>query len=306
LNLRAFFHSLLLRLFVGLTFIFPPRYLFRLANPLASIFDRWFPHKRREAVHWMKKVFPGQSDSWYEDIYRKSLVHLAWATIEVLYVLRWGKKWVSECITEVVGGENLPADRNSGALFLSAHIGNWELLGAWLCQQGFPLLAVEKPQSNRYADRLIERLRRTTGIELHSKDDADFRPLVRAVRSGKSIGLIADQNAGKRGVIAPLMGIPTSTFTGPVYLSYITGLPLIPVFAFRSEPGRLRVEIWEPIQFKWRGNGRLTPEALAECAAEYNRAIENAIRKHPEQWLWLHRRWRHGEEGAVLNDQRAH
>jgi KDO2-lipid IV(A) lauroyltransferase len=296
--LRTFAHNLLLRVFVTLTFIFPPRLLFGWGNAMAASFDRLFPGKRKVAVSWMRKVIPGRPDSWYDQTYRQSLVHLAWATIEVLYVLRRGKEWARSCVVEVTGSEHLPADRTSGALFLSAHIGNWELLGAWLCTQGFPLLAIEKPQSNRYVHALIGRVRKETGIELFSKDEADFRPLVRAIRSGKSIGLIADQNAGKRGVIAPLMGIPTSTFIGPVYLSYRTGLPLLPLFAFRTQPGRLRVEIWEPIRFNWRDNGRLTPEVLAECAREYNRAIERAVRMHPEQWLWLHRRWREGEESG--------
>lgn len=290
--IRNFFHNLLLRIFVVLTFVLPPKVLFKSADTVATVFDRLFPGKRREAVLRMKRAIPGHPDSWYEETYRKSLVHLAWATIEVLYVLRWGRQWVNQCVTEVVGREHLPQNRASGALFLSAHIGNWELLGAWLCAQGYRVLALEKPQANVYVDRLIERVRRMAGIELHSKDDADFRPLVRAVRSGMAIGLIADQNAGRRGVIAPLMGIPTSTFTGPVYLSYVTGLPLIPVFAFRNDAGNLRVEIWEPVRFAWRGNGRLTHEELAEHAGTYNRVIEMAIRKHPEQWLWLHRRWR--------------
>lgn len=306
MGLRSTLHNLLLRVFVLLTFVCPPRLMFRLAQYMAALFDRLFPGKRKQAISWMRKAMPGHNESWYQQTYRQSLVHLACATIEVLYVLRWGKRWVGECVVEVVGREHLPANPKAGALFLSAHIGNWELLGAWLGTQDFQLLALEKPQPNRYVHYLIGRVRRTTGIELHSKDQADFRPLVRAIRSGKSIGLIADQNAGKRGVIAPLMGIPTSTFVGPVYLSYITGLPLIPIFAFREEPGKLRVEIWEPIRFKWRGNGRLSPDELAEHAGTYNRVIERAIQKHPEQWLWLHRRWREKERGRAGNDTGAH
>ena len=269
---------------LGLVYVFPPEVLFSRIPLLVGLFLKRFPGPAAEARARIRAALD-VSASEAERLLRTSLYHLASTALEVLYFLKEGPPWLERIFVRVEGREYLPP-RGKGHIFLSAHLGNWELMGAWLCQHGYPLLAVEKPQPDALVSRVLERLRRRAGIQLVSKDLRDFRPLLRALRGGTSVGLIADQHAGHRGLPARFFHRRTSTFLGPVHLAYALRQPLHPVFAIREAPGRLFVLMLPPLEVP--GNPRDPVPGLEA----YNRILEQVIRRYPEQWLWLHRRWR--------------
>ena len=175
------------------------------------------------------------------------------------------------------------------ALLLTAHLGNWELLAAAHRLTGFPLSIVVRPLDARWLDALAEKVRRGTGVELIDKRGA-LRPVLEALRRGRMIGILMDQNAARReGVFVDFFGRPASTSRSIALLAVRTRTPVVPVFARRGADGRHTVVIHPALPLP-EANG--ADEAVVELTARCTNAIERAIREAPEQWLWSHDRWR--------------
>lgn len=176
-----------------------------------------------------------------------------------------------------------------GVLLLTAHFGNWELLGLAHTLTGLPLTVVVRPLDSPVLDRLAQRLRARTGAELIAKRFA-LRPVLGALRRGRMVGILLDQNAARaEGVFVPFFGRPASTSRSLALLAVRTRRPIVPVFIHREPDGRHRVVIEPPL-----ANPAANPPdaAIVELTAECARRIEATIRRWPEQWFWLHRRWR--------------
>jgi KDO2-lipid IV(A) lauroyltransferase len=134
-------------------------------------------------------------------------------------------------------------------------------------------------------DRVVERLRRRTGVELIAKRRA-VREILDALRRGRMVGILLDQNASRaEGIFAPFFGIPASTSRALAVISLRTGAPVVPVFIRRIEGGRHRVQV-EPMI------AAPATSDVASYTAAFNRSIEAAIRRAPEQWFWMHDRWK--------------
>lgn len=172
-----------------------------------------------------------------------------------------------------------------GVLALTAHYGNWELLAASSALSVFPLSVVMRPLDDPVVNWLIERFRRRSGVELIAKRQA--LPAMRdALRQGRVVGVLLDQNASRaEGVFVPFFGIPASTSRALAVLSLRTGAPVVPIFIRRAEDGRHRVAAEPAIPAPQSGD-------VTDYTAAFNRSIEAAIRRAPEQWFWLHRRWK--------------
>ena len=180
-----------------------------------------------------------------------------------------------------------------GLLLLTAHYGNWELLAASHVLQRWAVSVMVRPLDSGLLDPLIERLRLRSGVELISKRDG-MRGTLDALRRRRMVGILLDQNTTYReGVFVPFFGIPASTSRGLAVIALRSGAPVVPVFIRRLPGGRHVVQAEPPIPAPDDGD----PTAYT---AAFNRAIERAIRQAPEQWFWLHRRWktRPGEEPA--------
>ncbi len=188
---------------------------------------------------------------------------------------------------ELRGIDNLvgAAARGRGVLILTAHLGNWELLAASSTLTPVPPSAIVRPLDDPLLDAILERLRTRGGFEVIAKRDAlaDIRD---ALRRGRMIGVLLDQNASRReGVFAPFFGIPASTSKGLALIALRTGAPVVPSFIRREPTGGHVVEF----------HPALAPPVDNDPVAythTFNEVIEAAIRRVPDQWFWLHRRWK--------------
>ncbi|MBI4637799.1 MAG: lysophospholipid acyltransferase family protein [Candidatus Rokubacteria bacterium] len=175
------------------------------------------------------------------------------------------------------------------ALIATAHLGNWELLSAAHRLTGYPLSVVVRPLDAPWLDGLAERLRHKTGVELIDKRHA-LRPVLEALRRGRLVGILLDQNASRReGVFVPFFGRPASTSRSVALLALRTGTPVVPIFIHREGAWRHRVMIHPPL-LPLDAND--VDRAVVELTARCTEVIEAAIRESPEQWLWVHNRWR--------------
>ena len=177
------------------------------------------------------------------------------------------------------------AAQGRGLLLLTAHFGNWELLAASHVLERWPLSVMVRPLDSPLLDPLIERFRLRSGVELIAKRHG-LRDALDALRRGRMVGILLDQNASRReGVFVPFFGIPASTSRGMAVIALRSGAPVLPVFIRRLPGGRHIVKFEPAVPVPDDG------DAMAYTAA-FNRAIEAAIREAPEQWFWLHRRWK--------------
>jgi KDO2-lipid IV(A) lauroyltransferase len=174
-----------------------------------------------------------------------------------------------------------------GGILLTAHIGNWELMGALFSViSGGKLSVVAKPMKNRRVDRLINSIRESKGVKVIPT--GRVLELLRELKRGRYVGLLLDQRPKvKEAVLSEFLGRKTYTNRGAAVLSIKSGKPVIPAFCFYEE-GKYRVEVYEPIYPEGK--------SVEELTLLYDRAIERAVRKHPEQWFWFHRRWKNSPE----------
>lgn len=176
--------------------------------------------------------------------------------------------------------------RGKGWIMLTAHIGNWELLGRWIAAQGVPLTAVAKdPKDPAFAD-YVRKMRREAGMGTLTKGSS-ARDLLRVLRRGEAIALLPDQNSAD--VFVPFFGIPTGTVAGPASLALHTGAALIPSYCLREPDDTYRLVFLPPIPAEASGDHDAD---VARIMTEANAVLEGIIRRHPDQWLWLHARWR--------------
>jgi len=183
----------------------------------------------------------------------------------------------------------LQAEAGGGLIGITGHVGNWELLVAYLALQSpVPVHAVAKRISNPRLNRLVEEMRGRFGVRTLYRD-ADGKELARILLRGETIGLVPDQDSARlAGTFVEVFGRPAYTPIGPARLALATGKPLVCAFA-RRVGDRFALVVDDPIH----------PDRKADREAEvlrltqaWSQRIETFVRVHPEQWMWLHDRWR--------------
>jgi Kdo2-lipid IVA lauroyltransferase/acyltransferase len=226
-----------------------------------------------------------RSDAELRRIGRRSFQHLGMNLVEMcVFMFRPSDVFLRR--VEIDGLEHLKdaAVQGRGVLLLTAHLGNWELLAATQPLTGLPLSVVLRPLDQPKLDRVMGRLRRRTGAELISKRRA-LPDVLAALRRGHMVGILLDQNATRaEGIFAPFFGTPASTSRGLAVIALRTEAPVVPVFIRRLERGRHLVEFKSAVP--------PTARDVAAFTTSFNEAIEAAIRRAPEQWFWLHKRWK--------------
>jgi Kdo2-lipid IVA lauroyltransferase/acyltransferase len=180
--------------------------------------------------------------------------------------------------------------RGKGVLFLTAHLGAWELSAFTHSLYGHPLHIVMRPLDNVYLDRLMRRYRTMHGNSTVDKDDF-VRGLLSAMKAGETVGILMDTNmTPPQGVFADFFGIPACTASGLARIALRTDAAVVPGFT-----------IWDPVLRKYRlrfdpalkliRTGNDDADVLANTAL-FTKVIEEYVRKYPDQWLWVHRRWK--------------
>ncbi|MCK9461906.1 MAG: lysophospholipid acyltransferase family protein [Proteobacteria bacterium] len=170
-----------------------------------------------------------------------------------------------------------------GVVFATGHLGNWELMAVALARAGFPITAIAKESYDPRFTRLVEDERRRLGVEvIHRGRPGSSAATLRALRAGRVIGLLIDQDTRVPGTFVPFFGAPAFTPTGAAALAVRTGAPLVVGSIRRTPRGGHVVEVdrCEP------------PVDTAEGTASLTAALERRIRRHPSQWVWFHERWK--------------
>jgi KDO2-lipid IV(A) lauroyltransferase len=251
----------------------------------------WFglARRRRIALANLALAFPDLSPAEHRRIGRAAAQHLGLVAVEVCRALGKPPDRVAAAI-EVVGLDHLKETMATygRAIAVTAHLGNWELLPLACHAHGFPLSIIARPLEAAWLDTVMRRFRGAGGTEVIDKRNA-ARPVLDALRRGRLVAILLDQNASRReGVFVPMFGRPASTSRGAAMLAMRTGTPIVPLFTHRIAPGRHVVTVQPPVLPL---DGPLD-DGIVRLTAACTAAIESAVRHAPEQWLWMHARWR--------------
>ena len=175
-----------------------------------------------------------------------------------------------------------------GAIVVSGHFGNWEWMGGSMSRIGYAVTYVVTSQTNRLVEDWMNRMRKSAGVEIVHRRNA-VKGVLSALKRNRAVAILCDQDAGGSGVFVPFFNRLASTPRGPAVFHLKTGVPIVFSAAHRDYNGRLMVT-FEEMKFNGltgdRGNDERT--IMQSVTAR----LEDGIRLHPEQWLWLHRRWK--------------
>jgi len=195
------------------------------------------------------------------------------------------------------GFENyhVAAESGRGVLFLTGHFGNWELCAFAHALYGNRLNFLMRPIDNPLLDRLIARYRSLSGNRTIDKNNA-VKPVLKALGAAEAVGLLIDVNTlPDQGVFCDFFGLPACSTTGLAVLALRTGAPVVPGFLLWDEKlGKYRLRFDPEIEITRTGDFK---EEVAINTAKFTNVIEDYARRYPEQWLWIHRRWKTRPEG---------
>ena len=264
----------------------------RAALPLAR-------RDRRRALAHIARAFPEHADAWHRVLAKRCAGHLG----TVLGEVAWLWSATSQEImarSEFVGLEHLTGALRPGrgAVFITGHCGNWEWLNLGLGASGVPMTVAAREVYDPRLDEVARRLRGRFGGQTALRGrDAGGR-LVKALRQGRVVGLLIDQDIDAPGVFVDFFGQPAWTPSGAALLALRTGSPVVTGFATRMPSGRMRLSFSPPVEM---ARGPDLDTDTARLTALLTAHIERQVREHPEQWVWMHRRWKHqpGAEETV-------
>lgn len=263
---------------------------FFLGNVLGSLAYRLDTKRRNIALENIERAYGSAiSRERAEEIAKKSLICLATMFFEFLR-MPWLKKDDLNKYFECEGMENLQnaLSRKKGVIMLAAHLGNWEYIGAFFGLSGYALDVVVRDADSPLFDEFIRWARTRCGNIMVSKNRAMRRLMKRLNENGIAIVLLDQNVAQTEGVFVDFFGAPACTNKGPALLASATGAAVVPAFILRN--GRGHKVIIKP-EIPIAGTGDKERDAI-ENTRRFTKAIEDMIRQRPEEWFWVHRRWK--------------
>lgn len=255
----------------------------------AAAFDV-FRLRRRVVEHNLTRAFGGEMQSpQRRRVGRKCYQELALGALEMAALHHKGAAHVLETCRIRGGREHLDQVRSgkSGCILVTGHFGNWEYLAGALAVWGVPVSAVGAPMRNPLVDRWLTSLRTGLGIEILRTGRGSGRAALRALRAGRAVLLLIDQDARNHGMFVDFFGIPASTHVGAAVLAHHTGAP---VFPCRIDRDGLRhvVSVYPPLTLSHAGG----KSAILDTTQAITTMLESWIRERPASWFWPHRRFK--------------
>jgi KDO2-lipid IV(A) lauroyltransferase len=241
------------------------------------------------ALDNLRRAYPERDSDWHRAVYREMCEAMGTTLAE--FSRFGGSGALADMIViENPGAVSAALERGRGALLLSAHLGNWEVMGAGLAEMGCPMTVLGARQRNPLVEDAFDRLREARSVRSITVGKS-LRPIVEALRAGRCVATLADQDGGPDGFFMDFLGRSASVQSGVFRLAVRTGAPIVTGFSTREGEG-LRGEMQDPV---WTEPARDPAAVEAEArrlAAIYTGRVEAAIRRRPGQWWWVHRRWR--------------
>lgn len=193
-------------------------------------------------------------------------------------------------IASIQGREHIDAAlaRGKGAILLTAHIGNWELIGARLALEGYPMNVIARAQRDTTLTEYILRTREAVGLRVYHRESA-VKACLLALKRNELVAMLLDQNAGDDGVFVNFFGHLASSAPGAAVFALRTETVVLPAFSCRNPDDTHTLVVDPPVPLVRTSDYK---QDIVTNTARYQKIIEEKVRAHPEQWFWLHKRWK--------------
>jgi len=292
-RVRARLEYLVLRAVMGLLGALPLSLALRLGELgglLAYALD--VPHRRIGMVN-LGFAFPERPVPVRRRILRGSFLNLGRMAAELAHLPRLSDERLRDMVRfadEAWWQEAVGWERSTGVLVLSGHFGNWELLVFAHGKRGYPVHMVHRAIANPLVDRWLAELRRRAGTRMIRKS-AGAGGVLHALHERGLLVLPIDQNSTRGlGVFVDFFGLPASTNSGMARIALRSDAPIVPAFIVREgRSARHRVHVLPILQVERTGD---PVEDVRRNTQRFTRVFEEMVRRHPEQWLWMHKRWK--------------
>lgn len=248
---------------------------------------------RRLALEHLAIAFPEKTPAERERIARGMFLHLGRSATE-LASIRWYDARLDEYIAlsppellqEVMA-------RGRGMVFVTGHVGSWELLARRIARAGVPNAVIAKSGGDRRLNRMAERFRAQGGVTTLWRENPDTgRAIIKTFRSGKALGLLIDQDTRVQGVFVPFFGRLAYTPRAAADFALRFGAPVVVGTIHRRSPRAGDGHVVELVEIPFRPDAPDREAEAIRLTAACTSALEQAIRTHPEEWVWMHQRWR--------------
>lgn len=202
-------------------------------------------------------------------------------------------------MVDVEGVENVQAaiDAGKGTVLISAHFGNWELLAARVKTLGGKMTAVGRVQNDSLINDYIVRNRESKGTKNIPRGVPMYEHILELLSKNEFVGLVSDQNAGEKGLFVDFFGHKTSTFKGPGLFAVRTGCNILPLFIVREGYEKHRAIFCPLLEIKSTGDAG---KDVLQYVQSFTKVIEEFVRKYPDHWFWIHKRWKTRPPGMKM------
>ncbi|MBW8876717.1 MAG: lysophospholipid acyltransferase family protein [Acidobacteria bacterium] len=265
----------------------------RVGRGLGALGWRLSRRDRRRTLDHLALAFPEMPESDRRRLGRDCFRHHGTTLGECLHLFHRDCAFVKS-VAEVRGWEEIEKARAAGRalLLFTGHCGNWELLGAAVNCRGLGMAVVARPLDEPVQQRMLTGLRERFGTPSIARgSEGAARQLLATLRRGDALGMLIDQDTKIDGVWVPFFGHPAFTPVGAAKIALRQNTAVIPAFIERLADGRHTVTLHPPLDL---------PDDPTAATALMTAKIEEQIRRRPEQWVWMHRRWRRQPDGTVL------
>jgi Kdo2-lipid IVA lauroyltransferase/acyltransferase len=256
------------------------------------------PKLQKTAEFNLELAFPEWTEHQRRAVMKRMTRNLGWMAAEFARMPRYTKKNIQNVVV-LDGHENFLAgqSRGKGVLYLTGHIGAWELSSYAHALYGFPLHYMARPLDNKPLDALVNEYRGLSGNKPIYKNEA-ARVMLRVLKDAGTVGILADQNTmPEEGVFVDFFGVPACTTSGLARVALHTDAAVVPGYAFWDENLRkYRLRFEPPVELVRTGD---TERDVLENTQRFAKVIEGIIRKYPEQWVWIHARWKNRPKGEA-------
>ncbi|MDP3154007.1 MAG: lysophospholipid acyltransferase family protein [Archangium sp.] len=288
--MKRFVRYLFIRAFLLPVQLIPLRAASWLGERLGLMVFTLVGSQRRKALASITTAYPEKTEAEHRELARESFRHLGRSVMEMVCIRQFDARRhaLVEWMPEARAAMDSALARGKGVVFVTGHVGNWELLARYVALENYPAAVIGKELSDERTTHLLERFRASGKLRVIWRGrQGAAKEMLRALKGNAILGILIDQDTKVQSVWVPFFGKPAKTPRAAADLAIRTGA--VPMLGFCTRVGPLKYRI----TMKALALPALEGEAaVMALTSELTQGIEAQIREHPEQWVWIHQRWK--------------
>lgn len=285
---------ILIRSIISIVKVIPRQWAFSFLKAVGWLVYLSIPRFRNKTIENLRIAFGGEKDdAEMKRMAKRVFLNLGRNAADAIRLQKFTPHNIDRYV-KAIGLENIDKAlrKGRGVLAITGHIGNWELLGAYLALKGYPLNVVSARLYDHRLNKIVVETRERAGLRNITRGSGT-REILRALKRGEIVGILIDQDTRVEGTFVEFFGRKAFTPIGPVLLAMKTGAALIPLAIHMKEDNTHLITVKEEMPLELTGD---LQNDIVINTQRCTREIENFIRQDPTQWVWMHDRWKTRED----------